>query len=110
MDTRLTFTKAHHLGKLHGELLAAFPSFVETVDGRKSARCSVTGRGDAIELWVPAGTDPAAVQAVIDAHDATPPVSPPSPRDVARAKIDAALAAKSLPAVLDALAALKAVL
>ena len=32
------------------------------------------------------------------------------PRDVARAKIDAALAVKSLPAVLDALAALKAVL
>jgi hypothetical protein len=53
----------------------------------------------------------AAVLAVYEAHDPTalpPPVI--TPRDIARAKIDAALAAKSSPAILDALAAIKAVL
>ncbi len=110
MDIKLTFSKAHHAGKLSEELVAALPSLIDTVAGVRHARFSFSTKGEAITLWVPTGTDPAVVQAVIDAHDATPPPPVANPRDIARAKIDAALAAKSSPAILDALAAIKAVL
>lgn len=67
MSAQLTFQTAHHLLKLHDELLAAglTPSLV---------------RGDDETVWLrfDGDVDEQAVQAVIDAHDPTPPEQPES--------------------------------
>lgn len=78
MDKKLVFTHPHDLRKLHTELLAAFPAWVETrPDGMKEARASVSGDGVVVVLWVPADTDAASVSAVVDAHSPIPPFAAP---------------------------------
>ena len=71
---KLTYAKTHHLSKLHDELQAAFPEW-KTLDPEYGFRTSVSVSGDGlvVTLWVPVITDEAAVQAVIDSHDPTPP-------------------------------------
>lgn len=69
---KLTFVQPHHLGKLHGELAARFPEWVEVRDGRSLARHALMDRGDQIELYVPDDADEAAIAAVVAAHDPTP--------------------------------------
>jgi hypothetical protein len=79
MMKTLTLRKPHHLSKIHDELLAAFPEWIETTHGERRALHSLCGDGETLTLSVPDATDDVAVQAVVDAHDPTPPV--PSYRD-----------------------------
>lgn len=58
---RMRYVTPHHLPTLHDELLAA--GIVPTYVG------GVADDPDGVELDVPDGTDPAAVRAVVDAHD-----------------------------------------
>lgn len=70
----LTFTKKHALDQLADEIVAAFPAWIVVApDGERTARFTLTERGDEITLIVPDGTDPAAVASVVTAHvpDAT---------------------------------------
>jgi hypothetical protein len=74
MSQQLTFTRPHRPGKLADELFAAFPTWRQTgPDGRFRTEVVVETDGDTIRLTVPEGTNPAAVQAVIDAHDPSTP-------------------------------------
>jgi acyl-CoA hydrolase len=69
----LRYRQPHHLGKLHLELLAAIPG-LQPIEG--SARCIVSGDGISLQLSVPDEIDPLQIQAVVEAHDPTPPPPP----------------------------------
>jgi hypothetical protein len=70
MTKRLNFSKAHNLGQLHDEILAAFPALAPTPDGagQRVAIMGVEGLGDGLWLTVPDGTDEVALAAVVAAH------------------------------------------
>jgi hypothetical protein len=86
----LTFTQAHHLGKLHDELLAAIPALQPTGTGdERQAVMTVSGDGQTLTLQVPDGADEAAIQAVVAAHDPTPPAPPVDPDEELAAAIRA---------------------
>ena len=70
MTKRLNFSKAHNLGQLHDEILAAIPALAPTPDGagQRVAIMGVEGLGDGLWLTVPDGTDEVALAAVVAAH------------------------------------------
>ena len=79
---RLVFNLAHDLGRIHEELIAAIPS-LERVRIRDEERflgdreslpdnIRAEGLGDKLTITVADDADEVAIQAVIDAHDATP--------------------------------------
>ena len=92
-DRVLTITKAVNLGRLAQELRVLSPSITG---------CSLDA---GTQLIVHGGTslNEAQILAAIAAH-----VLPPPPVDPVVAAIDTALTARSVPAILDALAAIKA--
>lgn len=77
----LRYTVSHHLSKLHDELLAAVPSLqpVTNADGEREAVMRISGDGETLTLVVPDDAPDADIQAVLDAHDPTPPPLPPDP-------------------------------
>jgi hypothetical protein len=95
---KLTFTQAHHLGKLHDELLAAIPALQPTGAGEeRRAVMSVSGDGSTLSLGVPDDADEAAIAAVVAAHDPTPPAPPPDPNT----ELTAAIAAVDTTGIVD---------
>lgn len=89
--TRLHFTKPHRLTKLHDELIAA---------GLTPER--VEGTPDGSEAWITVADniDPAAVTAIVAAHNPTPPAPPPDPDIELAAAITAATTLDALKAAL----------
>jgi hypothetical protein len=81
---RLHYTLANDLTKLHDELIAAIPSLAPVpmddppFPGALRPVMTVEGSGDNVWLTVPDDTDVAAVDAVIAAHDPTPPAPAPT--------------------------------
>lgn len=75
----LHYTRPHNLDALNTELLAAIPALHPTPtgqDGRDEAVFTLSGSGDAIEIWIPdTGVQTADVDAVVAAHT-NPPVPP----------------------------------
>jgi hypothetical protein len=79
----LRYSRPHHLGKLHDELLAAVPELaaLERDDGSREAVFTLSGDGSRLELQVPDDLDQkaiAAIAAVVDAHEPSPPPPPAS--------------------------------
>ncbi len=97
MGKRLTYTKANRLDALQDQLWAA---------GIRPER--VTGSGDAITIVVPDDTDPAAVQAVVDAHNPAALDAQAATDAQGRASARAAILATAQGAVGKPLAALTA--
>lgn len=104
---KLTYTKANFLTKLHEELLA-LPALQSAVgaSGYREAVFTIFGDGNTVTLVVPDGTDEAAIAAIVNAHDATPP----APKPTAKQTVDAALALVDVSKPAIALAALKTIL
>ena len=70
---QLRFSIANNLSALHDEILAAVPSTRPVVNGQGEnvAVMLVQAKGNDISLTVPDDVDEAAIQAVVDAHDAS---------------------------------------
>lgn len=107
----LTVTRPHHLAKLTHELLAACPELAPRLipDAQlpngapvRAASFKLMATGNTLRIVVPDDADDAAIQAVIAAHDPTPPPAPPVP--------DFGSAAYDLAQVADAVAAMRAFL
>lgn len=87
---KITFDQPHYLSKLHDELLAAIPQLQPVeVDGERWAVVAVGGDGQTLTLRVPDSADEAAIRAVVEAHDPTPPAPPPDPQAELAAAIEA---------------------
>ena len=77
----LTYNIPNDLGSLHQELIEGVPNFHRTYVGEDGVRtgspdCAIVeGRDGFVRLTVSDDTDEGAIQAIIDAHDATPVVS-----------------------------------
>ena len=71
---RLHYAKAHTLNLLHDEIITAIPALAPIRDDAGDGTpvmTAVEGKGTDIWLTVPDDADEAAIQAVVDAHDAT---------------------------------------
>lgn len=67
----LIFSKPHHLGQLHDELLAAVPGCAAIIraDGEREAVCRVEGRDDGfIRISFPDNVDEAEITTVVETH------------------------------------------
>lgn len=78
-------SKAHHLSKLHDELIAANTRVkpFQNSEGKMETDCHVQSDGKKVIVFVPDDSTAAEEQAikdVITAHDPTPPPPPPDPR------------------------------
>jgi len=79
----LRYTFSNSLTKFHDELCSAVPSLAPKLPDvadperpdAKEAVIHVEGLGDEVCLTVPDDADEVAIQAVVDAHDATPVVT-----------------------------------
>jgi len=104
MEKKLTFVKDHFLSKITEELFAAFPEWVFVDPSAlysRTALATVSGDGKTLVLWVPKDTDEAKVALVVNAHDPTPTVPKPTPKDIARTEIRAATSLPELKAAVE---------
>jgi len=89
----IEYDEAVRPGKLHEELRAAIPELVEMEGSipRALYQLSLQGDGSGITLTFPDSVDPALVQAVLDAHDASTPSAGEAAEDQRRQKLRAFL-------------------
>jgi hypothetical protein len=83
----LEIIRPHRLSRLADELVAALPGLRPRPGptGEPEPPFTLTGRGNLIRLELPDDVDPAAVRAVVLAHDSTPASAPDPAADAAEA-------------------------